>query len=252
MYFFKKTAAALCAALAISAVASAAPLAPEQQIDILTKTAMVYDGWFVLPERDKNSDAWRYAVTDLDRNGSLEVLKVKRGWVEGGPRLLVGELKEDGNGLRGEIALDGAPVPDILATDDTSGQVSVLYDAKNNLYYYIFQETVYHGEFESVTTKYELTFSDGTLYVSPLAHFQWNLSGYDGTVKKRYYLPKRESGVSKEIDAARYENIEREEFPGCEAKSVTFLWRSAEDLKTAASNGELKKSLAESFACFNR
>ena len=111
MKLLKKTAAALCAALTISAAAFAAPLAPELQIDILTKTAMVYDGWFVLPEREKNSDEWRYAITDLDRNGRLEVVKVRRGWAEGGPRLLVKELTGDGKGLAGEIALGGISVP---------------------------------------------------------------------------------------------------------------------------------------------
>ena len=251
MHFLKKTAAALCAALTVSVGASAAPLAPEQQIDILTKTAMVYDGWFVLPERDKNSDLWTYAITDLDRNGRLEVLKVRRGWAEGGPLLAVKELGEDGRSLIGEVALDGTAVPDILARTENYGQpTSVLYDANNKIYHYIFEATVYHGEYESLTTKYALTFSDGTLLVSPLAHCQWNLSGYDGSSTKRYFMPFRGRDAGKEISAARYETIQKEEFPDCEYRGVTFLWRSAEDLKTAASNGELKKSLAESYARF--
>ena len=116
----------------------------------------------------------------------------------------------------------------------------------------IFEATVYHGEYESLTTKYALTFSDGTLLVSPLAHCQWNLSGYDGSSTKRYFMPFRGRDAGKEISAARYETIQKEEFPDCEYRSVTFSWRSAGDLKTAASNGELKKSLADSFACFNR
>ena len=241
MNLFKKT-AVLCAALAVSAVASAAPT-PDRQIEILTNSAMVYDGWFVLPERDKNSDLWTYAITDLDRNGRLEVLKVRRGWAEGGPLLAVKELGEDGRSLIGEVALDGTSVPDILARTEN-------YDANNNIYHYIFEATVYHGEYESLTTKYALTFSDGTLLVSPLAHCQWNLSGYDGSSTKRYFMPFRGRDAGKEISAARYETIQKEEFPDCEYRGVTFLWRSAEDLKTAASNGELKKSLAESYARF--
>lgn len=249
MKLFKKT-AVLCAALAISAVASAAPT-QDRQIEILTNSAMVYDGWFVLPERDKNSDLWTYAITDLDRNGRLEVLKVRRGWAEGGPLLAVKELGEDGRSLIGEVALDGTSVPDILARTENYGQpTAVLYDANNKIYHYIFESTVYHGEYESLTTKYALTFSDGTLLVSPLAHCQWNLSGYDGSSTKRYFMPFRGRDAGKEISAARYETIEKEEFPDCEYRGVTFLWRSAEDLKTAASNGELKKSLAESYARF--
>ena len=249
MNLFKKT-AVLCAALTVSAVASAAPT-PDRQIEILTNSAMVYDGWFVLPERDKNSDLWTYAITDLDRNGRLEVLKVRRGWAEGGPLLAVKELGEDGRSLIGEVALDGTAVPDILARTENYGQpTSVLYDANNKIYHYIFEATVYHGEYESLTTKYALTFPDGTLLVSPLAHCQWNLSGYDGSSTKRYFMPFRGRDAGKEISAARYETIQKEEFPDCEYRGVTFLWRSAEDLKTAASNGELKKSLAESYARF--
>ena len=249
MNLFKKT-AVLCAALAVSAVASAGPT-PDRQIEILTNSAMVYDGWFVLPERDKNSDLWTYAITDLDRNGRLEVLKVRRGWAEGGPLLAMKELGEDGRSLIGEVALDGTSVPDILARTENYGQpTSVLYDANNKIYHYIFEATLYHGEYESLTTKYALTFSDGTLLVSPLAHCQWNLSGYDGSSTKRYFMPFRGRDAGKEISAARYETVEKEEFPDCEYRGVTFLWRSSEDLKTAASNGELRKSLAESYARF--
>ena len=251
MKILKKTAAAFCAAMTLSAAAFAAPPAPELQIDALSKTAMVYDGWFVLPERDKNSDLWTYAITDLDRNGRIEVLKVRRGWAEGGPMLAVKEMAEDGRSLVGEVALDGTAVPDILAKTEDYGQpTAVLYDAKNKIYHYIFEETIYHGEYESLTTKYALTFSDGTLLVSPLAHFQRQLSGYDGSGTERYFLPLRGKDAGKKISAARFENIEKEEFPGCEFRGVTFLWRSAEDLKTAASNGELRKSLAESYVCF--
>ena len=202
MKLFKK-AAVLCAALAISAVASAAPT-PDRQIEILTKSAMVYDGWFVLPERDKNSDVWTYAITDLDRNGRLEVLKVRRGWVEGGPMLVVKEIGEDGSTLRGEVALDGTAIPDILARTENYGQpTSVLYDTDNKIYHYIFEATVYHGEYESVTTKYALTFSDGTLLVSPLAQLHWSLSGYDGGETKRYFLSLRGQDAGKEISAER-------------------------------------------------
>ncbi len=253
MKLLKKTAAALCAALALSAAAFAAPLAPELQIDILTKTAMVHDGWFELPERDKHCDAWQYAITDLDHNGRLEVLKARYGWVEGGHRLLCKELTEDGSELKGEIALGYTALPDILATNDPSVQpLTTLYDAKNNLYHYIFQETVYHTEYESITTKYALTFSDGTLYISPLACAQLNLSGYDGSNTLRYYLPQRGNEAVKTIDADRFNKIEMEEFPGCTPKLVVFRWMSATDLKNAASEGQLRKTLGQSFATFDQ
>ena len=251
MKLLKKTAAALCAALTLSTAASAAPLAPELQIDILTKTAMVYDGWFVLPERDRDTDAWQYAITDLDRNGRLEVLKARHGWVEGGPMLLVKELTEDGSSMQGEVAHDYSPIPDILATQDPSVQpLTTLYDAKYDIYHYIFTETVYHTEYETITTKYALTFSKGTLYVVPLACFQRNLSGYDGSETRRYYLPAGIKNGGTEIDAARYDRIELEEFPGCTPKPVAFRWMSSEDLKNAVASGRLRETLAQSYVHF--
>lgn len=252
MNIIKKTTVALCAALTLSGAASAEPLPLDEQFQALAKTAMVYNGWFVLPERDKNVDAWRYAITDLDHNGRLEVMKAKHSWAEGVPSLLVKELNEDGSRLQGEIALSGTAVPDILATSDPSAPILVLHDAKNDLYHYIFQETIYHTEYESVTTKYALTFSKGTLYIVPLACFQWNLSGMDGSVTNRYYLPKQDGDVETEIDVTRYNTIEQEEFPGCEVQSVALWWRSPEELKEAASYARLKDALAQSYSSFTR
>lgn len=247
----KKTAAALCAALTLSAAAYAEPVATERQIDMLTKTAMIHDGWFVLPERDKNANEWRYTITDLDRNGRLEVLKVRRGWAEGGPMLMVKEVAADGKGLVGEVDLGGIPVPDILATQDPSGQpLTTLYDPNANRCHYIFQENVYHTEYELITTKYALTFFDGTLHVKPLASYEKIMSGYDGSTKERYYLLTKDGIEGADIDAARYAKIEQEAFPGCEPLLIVFRWRSAEALKAAASQGYLKESLAETFTHF--
>ena len=156
-----------------------------------------------------------------------------------------------GNGLAGEIALGGKSVPDILATQDPSGQpLTTLYDAKNNLYHYIFKENVYNTEYECTTTKYALTFADGMLYVTPLACYERIMSGYDGSTKERYYLPQQGNDAGTKIDAARYDRIEREEFPGCKPKPVAFRWMSAEDLKNAASEGRLRETLAASYVSF--
>ena len=251
MKLLKKAAAALCAALTISAAASAAPLAPELQVDTLAKTAMVHDGWFVLPERDKNCDAWQYAITDLDHNGRLEVLKARHGWVEGGPMLLVRELSEDGSRMQGEISHLFSSIPDILATEDPSVQpLTTLYDAKDNTYHYIFTETVYHTEYEMITTKYALTFADGMLYVTRLASYEKIMSGYDGSTRERCYLPQQGNDAVVEIDAARYDRIELEEFTGCTPKPVAFRWMSAEDLKNAAADGRLRESLGQSYVQF--
>ena len=276
MYSIKKTAAALCAALALSAAAFAAPLSPAEQCTELAKSAMVYNGWFVLPERDKAADNWRYAITDLDHNGRLEVLKVKYGWAPGGPKLFCQELDESGGRLRGEINLDGTDVPDLLATSDASAPVLVLHDTQNNLYHYIFEETIYHGEYESVTTRYALTFSGGKLTVKPLACRHWTLSGYDGSTEQHYYLPEnsaeaakaiaaaqeKKRGTDKKSDAAaknpleipvtRYNAIEQEAFPGCVVESVSLWWRTPDELKEAASYGRLSDALAQSFSSFTR
>ena len=165
--------------------------------------------------------------------------------------LLVRELSEDGSRMQGEISHLFSSIPDILATEDPSVQpLTTLYDAKDNTYHYIFTETVYHTEYEMITTKYALTFLKGTLHVVPLACFQRNLSGYDASETRRYYLPAGVQSVDAEIDAARYEKIELQVFPGCTPKPIAFRWMSAKDLKNAAAEGRLRETLAASYVSF--
>ena len=100
------------------------------------------------------------------------------------------------------------------------------------------------------TTKYALTFADGMLYVTRLASYEKIMSGYDGSTRERYYLPQQGNDAVVEIDAARYDRIELEEFPGCTPKPVAFRWMSAEDLKNAAADGRLRETLAASYVSF--
>ncbi len=257
MNHWKRTAAVLCAALAISAGNTSfakTVVMPETQLQVLTENAMTYNGWLSQPARDRHAKDWRYAVTDLDHNGRLEILKLKCGWMEGGPVLICREIDKGGDRLRRdnvpvENVFDGqAPAPDLTASEGETNRPVVLYDAKKDLYHYIFRETVYHGEFESVTTKYALTLSEGKLYVEPLAHHRWEMSGMDGTVTNSYYLPAHYGSTA--IDLPHYNDIEQQVFPECEVRGVALWWQSAEDLQHAVSLGRLKEALAQSYSSF--
>ena len=263
MQMFRKTAAALCAALSVSAAVSAAPLPAERQIEILAETAEGQSGWFVGPGQGADWQSWYYTVTDLDRDGKLEIFKAKNGWANSPAVIVCEELSEDGESRTGEISLvAGTKLPSLL-TGDSLGQSVVLTDETNNLYHYIVSERLYNNEFEWTDTKYALTFSGTTLEIESLACVACQLSGRDGTITRQAYLPYWHTPdlkggepvpilTQKKIDESRYLAMEGERFPGCTSRDLTFYWYSAEVLKDAAAQGSLNRALESAYAAFRR
>ena len=228
-------------------VALAAPMRVEHQIDILAQTDRGEDGWFVEPSEDANWDKWHYAVTDLNHDGNLEILKAKSSFYDGNPHLACEELIErKWERHHAELNLAGnAHVPDIL-TGESAGQPSVIHDAKSNRYYYIFVETVMHGEYESDTSQYAVCL-DGDLFITELATMNWQLSGKDGSVKVRYYIS---DPLKEKVSEKRYANITAERFPGAEETGGQIYWLSAEKMWPYVQRGKLYNLLWDSYEVF--
>lgn len=226
---------------------TAAPMRVEHQIDILAQEDKGDDGWFVEPESDADWDKWSYAVTDLNHDGNLEILKAKSGFNDGEAYLECEELIErKWDRRRAGIMLAGtAHVPDIL-TGQSAGQPGVVHDTKDNRYYYIFVETLMHGEFESDTSQYAICL-DGDLYISELATMNWQLSGKDGSVKRKYYVA---DPLRKEVSEKRYKNIVSERFPGAVETSVQIHWLSAKEMLPFVKRGKIYNKLWESYKVF--
>lgn len=227
--------------------ALASPLETQQQIDILAKTGVENDGWFVTQAKDDNWDKWQYAVTDLDHDGKLEILKAKGGFYDMKPRLECEELL-DKNGTRKQAALNfagSAHVPDVLSSE-TAGQPKVIREKDRKRTYYIFEEILMHGEFESDTSKYAVCLEEDLL-IAELATKNWRLSGKDGSVKVKYYIS---DPLRKKVSEKRYKNILAERFPGAVEKEGRIQWLSAQELWTCLEKGNAGDLLKKSYHTF--
>ncbi len=242
----------LMAAWLCAGVVSAAPLQVQEQLDILARTAKAENGWFVWPTQAADWNKWHYAVTDLNHDGNLEILLAKAGSFDGTQELRCEELNAGKWTRHGGIHLvGGSHMPDILTAGE-DGQFTVLYDVQKKRYIYLFTETIMHGEFEAVHTRYAL-WLNGVLQVEELGFSTWQLSGYDGSVKQHYYLPRwRVTGTegAQKISSKRYAQLAKERFPNCVEQTAKIKWLKAEELWPLITSGKAYTMLEDSFAVF--
>ena len=256
----KKNISTLLASLAVSAVTCAAPRSASEQIQIFAETANSGQegGWFVSPEKDANWNRWFYAVTDLDHDGRLEIFKAKRGGEGIAPEIRCEEFNENGGRTWGLFFAGGSDVPDIM-TSEAATAPTVLYEAADNRYNYIFLETRRGGEeSEFITTKYALTLR-GDLQVEELAFVEEKMaSPYSDMAERRFFLPgwlkveaeSGQTGTPEEIDAERYANIAQERFPNAEKSFAQISWYRAEEIQKMIGSAELPKVLENSYNAF--
>ncbi len=255
--------AALTAALAFAATASAASRTPAEQIQVLADTADKGQegGWFVTPEADADWNRWFYAVTDLDRDGQLEIFKAKRGGEYIVPELRCEELNDQGEGRSwGLFFAGGTDVPDIL-TGESAGNPLVLRDPAEKEYHYIFVSSreSKDPDWDFIDTKYALTLH-GDLLVEELASMKVELGAPSSDLaRRRFFLPdwhgvEAESGQrgrAEEISAERYAEIWKERFPGLEEIPGALRWISGEELRPSIGQPGLRRLLEGSFAFFD-
>lgn len=254
MMVLKRLYVLLMAAWLCAGVVSAAPLQVQEQLEILARTAKAENGWFVQPTQAADWNKWHYAVTDLNHDGNLEILLAKAGSFDGTQELRCEEFNEGKWTRHGGIHLvGGSHMPDIL-TGEEYGQFTVLYDAQKKRYIYLFTETIMHGEFEAVHTRYAI-WLNGVLQVEELGFSTWQLSGYDGSVKQHYYLPQWRTAATEgaqRIGAKRYAQLAKERFPNCVEQTAKIKWIKAEELWPLITSGKAYNRLDDSFAVFTQ
>lgn len=248
MKLVKKAGILLIGILLVSSVTFAKPIKTEHQLDILGQTAVGEGGWFIEQATDPNWDKWYYTVTDLNHDGNLEILKAKSGFDDGQPQLQCEELVEGKWERHFGVKLAGSTrMPDIL-TSESAGQPVMIYEPKNKRYYYIFTEVIRHSEFDSTSTLYAISL-DGDLSIEALASKEWQLSGYDGSEKQRFY---RLTPLTAEISEDEYGNIIQEIFPGCEESGAQLRWWQAKELLPYIERGRVFFQLAEAYNFFSK
>ena len=259
----KKIMAAMLASLALSATAAAAPRPVSEQIQVLAQTVNSGQegGWFVTPEKDASWERWFYTVTDLDHDGKLEIFKAKRGGDGIAPEIRCEELNESGEGRSwGLFLAGGSDVPDIM-TSEAATAPSVLYEAADNRYNYIFLDSRRGGEeSEFITTKYALTLR-GDLQVEELAFMEEKMaSPYSDMAERQFFLPgwlkveaeSGQTGTPEEIDAERYANIAQERFPNAEKSFAQISWYRAEEIQKIIGLADLPQVLEKAYGVFDR
>jgi len=243
----------------VAIVAMAAPMKVEHQIDILAQTERDDNGWFVTPEQDSQWEKWHYAVTDLDHDGNLEILKAKEAGLDGAPYIQCEELIEKKWERRWGIYLvGGSDYPDIFSDPEAAAHPLMYENPEVGLCFYIFDSVKWRTEFENTTKKYAV-YLNGDLMVEELAFKTWQLSGFDGTVTEHYYLPgwlkiEAESNVAEpppeEIDKARFENICQERLGPGKVWKPTIGWMDTKRLWAFIQRGKSFNMLWDSYKLF--
>ena len=248
-----------CAAMLIAGTLSAVPMKVEHQIDILCQTAWDDTGWFITQAQDKDWNKWHYAVTDLNHDGNLEILKAKEGGLEGAPQLKCEELMEKKWTRRwGIYMVGGTDYPDIFSLPDKAAKPQLYINPEENLYFYIFEDQRMHGEYDSTIQKYAISINPD-LMIEELAIKTWQLSGYDGTETVHYYTPgwlkiAAESNVPAppptEISEKAYNDIAKNRLNAVDSGYAYIGWMDTAKLWTLLQRGKAYNMLWDSYKIF--
>ncbi len=155
----KKLFILLFALCCLTAAVSAAPGIPEQMELIADNTGL----W----KQDVGFGLWGYIVTDLDRNGRMEIISASLQGTGMYTYINIFEVSEDSLSLN-EVKQD-RPEYD-SAPDIMTDRVKVYHDEDAGRYYYIFTDMVRNGYAENYENKRAVWLEDSVWNEIPLAH----------------------------------------------------------------------------------
>ena len=162
---------------------------------------------------------WRYAVTDLDHNGRLELLAASQHRADRSTTLKIWEVNESKDALT-ECAVkleEGESFPDIL-----SENADTFHDPVTGAWSYLFYDHILLSENDAYTAKCSVTLQDQTL--SYESHAFQLVSVQDGT-RTVSYLDLNGNEISPEA----YNAASQLAFAGMEKSSSNFGWFRFED-----------------------
>ena len=188
-----------------------------------------------LPALQQEGEAreWRYAVTDLDHNGRLELVAASQHQADRSTTLKVWELNDKADALV-ECAVkleEGESFPDIL-----SENADTFRDPVTGNWSYLFYDNILLSETEAYTAKCSVTLRDGTL-----SYEQYAIQHVLDENGKRTVSYMDLNG--NEITPEAYNAAGELAFTGCEKSSSNFGWFRFEDAKDAS-------CLTDSYAVF--
>lgn len=177
----------------------------------------------VLQQQDEARE-WRYAVTDLDHNGRLELVAASQHQADRSTTLKVWELNEKQDALV-ECAVkleEGESFPDIL-----SENADTYHDPILGTWSYLFYDNIVLSESEAYTAKCSVMLRDGTLSYESYA---FQLVSVQNGKRSVTYMDLNGNEISPEA----YNAAGQQAFAGTEKSSSNFGWFRFEDAKDAS------------------
>lgn len=169
------------------------------------------------------SEPLKYVVTDLDRNGRLELFVTLFKVSKSNTTTELWEVAPTFDSLVLCTAEQGGSYTflDLIGTDTLDTEATVYYDG--SCYSYIFYDTTYLDGGITVTEKRSLCLADGVIYERNLGR---TLTQYtqDDEVLMAYY-----DADGNEVDIGAYEMIEETCFEGHEMLLAKFYWHEIKD-----------------------
>ncbi|MBE5949881.1 MAG: hypothetical protein E7261_12815 [Lachnospiraceae bacterium] len=181
----------------------------------------------------------RYAVTDLDQNGRLELIASNMGGTGAYTYSRFYEVNETYDELvEYDIGFDeGHSQPDIIVEN-----VDMYYDATGNIFYYIERDTIKESTTEYHSFLYSMSLSDGKLVTAPL-------SDMIETYYDNYRVIYKDS-TGKEITKAEYDVLVANAFKGCDKYGANFGWQDTRELAKVTDRETIVKELSRSYDRF--
>lgn len=237
----KKTISVLLALLMIAAICVSAFAEPVVKPAIVDKPASDTDRQLDLlfnnlsqfcQEKDSN-ELWSYAVTDLDQNGSLELIAA----IQKSDYNTYAKIWEVGEDRQSFIECDMGVKEGEAFVDIICDSADTYYDKANDTWYYIFSENYISDASEYYAVKCSVSLKND--YVTPKAYAFEHVSKEKG-------IPVVEFADlnGAELTPEQFAAIGTEQYEGFEKSGVNFGWFHATEARSVS-------ALAESYEIFN-
>lgn len=206
-------------------VASNNKLEIEKQLNLIMNNKNL---WY----KDTEFEKYSYAVTDLDKNGRIEIIS---SICQGTGIYTYTEIYEVNESMDDLILCESNLMEYDSQADIIKNQFTVFYDKSNNQYHYIFDDLTKNGAAEYYENKRDFSLSDGKIEEKYLAR---KTTIYQNSSPTVTYTDLE----NKEISEEEYNNIENKVFEDYEKMMVNIEWLTnyteikLEDLKTSYNN----------------
>lgn len=187
--------------------------AKNEEIRLISKCSGVW-----MNDRPQNiSDLHGYAVTDLDHNGSPELLAAVNGGKENNTSCRFYEVNSEKTDIN-ECEYEG--ITEELMADLMVDKTECYKDKSTGIYYYVFTDTLTKSIRETYETKVAISLFEGKVTQQKLAQKSTIYEGESETPTVTYT---NASGV--EINESEYKNIAGALFSDCEKLTAEFGWK---------------------------